>query len=554
VISTPLYTPKAQKGNKMIPISDVEIMYSKIACLVKQEAKATRDALEAGLLRLEERQQAKPLPVGSSSLDGGLAKLVALPPADNISEENDSLEQAKPKTREMAAHDKKARMKHVDTWRLEIEYSFFKRTANTICGPLIEWFKGLDEPVHNGKLENFVQGRSFEFLCMAVILANCVQIFVATNFESSNLGVNLPLPLVALDLSFLLFYIVELALKLYVHHGYYFCNDEMGWNIFDFSLVVLGVADQILSEVFNVKFMRSFRILKLAKVLRIFRLMRLLRELKLILNCLIGSVASLTWSIVMMVLIFFMFGACFVQGSVVFLVDADLDPDAPQRTMIDLHFGSVEGAILTLFMAATGGDDWSQFYRALKPAGDGYCFMFLFFVAFTQIAFLNILTGLFVENAMKLAQPERDALALEDRKHSMEMAERLKSVCARFENDGDGMIELDEFVEMMKDEGILAQLRVLGIDVKDSYVFFKMLEDATHDSKVSIDDLVNGCLRMSGPASSFDLQRTLYENKARHTQQRKALKDLQKRTARIGEVLEMYGHPDIAVSSTEKTM
>merc|ERR1719387_3520308 len=104
-----------------------------------------------------------------------------------------------------------------------------------------------------------------------------------------------------------------------------------------------------------------------------------------------------------------------------------------------------------------------------------YCALYLFFVAFTQLAFLNILTGLFVENAMKLAQPDRDLLALEHRKEMMARADHLKSICSRFEQHGDGLVQMDEFLQMMEDGDIRAQLTVLGIDVKDAAQFFEML-------------------------------------------------------------------------------
>ena len=58
-----------------------------------------------------------------------------------------------------------------------------------------------------------------------------------------------PRAIAAVELMFLSFYTVELLLKLVVHRLFFFTNKEMQWNIFDCTLVVFSLADQVLTAV-----------------------------------------------------------------------------------------------------------------------------------------------------------------------------------------------------------------------------------------------------------------------------------------------------------------
>jgi len=322
---------------------------------------------------------------------------------------------------------------------------------------------------------------------------------------------------------------VELVCKLIVHRLHFFSNEENGWNMFDFFLVVFAVYDQLMVALSsdaggtNLTWMRSLRILKIAKILRVFRLMRLLSELRLMLNSLMGSAISLFWSIMMMLLIFYMFGLVFVQGTASHLLEVeagDAELSAGNRSDLLKHFGSVQEAMLTLFMASSGGQDWSVYYDYLKVTGWVNSALFLFFNAFTQIALLNILTGIFVENAMKFAAPDRDTLALEHRKQELVQATELRRICHEIDKSGNGKLSTEEFEEHIAQGKLHAYLATLGLDIKDSKLFFDMLREASlRDGEVDIESFVNGCMRLKGGATSLDMQALLFETKVIHRNQ-----------------------------------
>merc|ERR1712045_126720 len=172
----------------------------------------------------------------------------------------------------------------------------------------------------------------------------------------------------------------------------------------------------LLSGENDLGFMRVLRVLKIAKILRVVRVLRLFSELRLMLNSIIGSFMNLFWSVAMLFFIFFIFSLVIVQGMANFLAAHGETLEADERSRLILLFGRVEVAMMNLFKSTTGGTDWEVFYDNVISRSAMSAVLYIFFIGFMQVALMNILTGIFVEKAMKLAAPDRDMLALEKRK------------------------------------------------------------------------------------------------------------------------------------------
>jgi voltage-gated sodium channel len=380
-----------------------------------------------------------------------------------------------------------------------------------------------EEPKRSGPLANFVEG-PFDQICTLVIVLNAIATFFSTNWQVQNWDQKDSVFYKVVDVVFVIFYSTELVLKLALHRGFYFWNDNARWNSFDFFLVCSGIYDQLSflimgSNGVDLVFLRILRLLKLAKILRVFRLVRSLSVLRLFLNCLLGSMASLFWSIVMMVIIFFMFGLVFVQNTASYLAaNADSLP-AEEYALLAKEFGSVQDAMIGLFMSTTGGNDWSRYYEVLVPVGTFTSFTYLFFVAFSQIALMNILTGIFVENAMSLAVPDRQAMFSEETKKYMNQLEELEAIVKKLDTENDGFITHDEFRRGMTDSGresLLTYLGAQGVHSADAEHFYKLLSLAHSTPKVEIAAFVGGCMKLRGDAQSLDLQALIFEMKVVH--------------------------------------
>jgi hypothetical protein len=402
---------------------------------------------------------------------------------------------------------------------------------------LMENCAQIEEPKRTGKLADLVASGPFEAVCSLVIVANVVHSFFAANHEMANGGRPMESGVYA-EFLFVSFYCAELALRLAVHGWHFFCNKNMTWNIFDFILVCTATYNQTLglwisgheTGMHNVNYMRSLRLLKMAKVLRVLRVMKCVAELRLILNSLLGSMLSLFWSIVTMSLIFYIFGLLFVQNAATYIGEQGNSLDAQTEDRIYDCFGSVQRSMLSLFKACTGGEDWSVHYDLLTPMGVQAGSLYLFFIAFSQIAFMNILTGLFVDSAMKLSEPDREHMVSESRRALAKQRRELQSILQEMDLDGNGMISAFEFQEQMRLENgkLPLYLETVGVHEADAERFFAMLKSASMGQEVEIGGFVDGCLKLRGDASSLDLQAVAFEVKSIHKEVHDLSADFQK--------------------------
>jgi hypothetical protein len=256
---------------------------------------------------------------------------------------------------------------------------------------------------------------------------------------------------------------------------------------------------------------------------------------------------SLFWSIVMMALILFMFGLCFVQSLTTYFADEGDSVDLVTRDRLLDHFGSVQAAMLSLYKVTTGGDDWSLYYDDAVLIGWMTSGLYLFFVAFTQIALLNILTGLFVENAMKLAEPDRSAEFSEQQRVYARQVKELEGILMEVDLDRSGYISEEEFQSQMREHHsrLRTYLGAAGVHEADAERFFKMLKSANFEQDVLIADFVGGCMKLRGTAQSLDMQALAFEVKNIH----KRILDLHREFRRA----ERYGTLSQASSNFSST-
>lgn len=79
----------------------------------------------------------------------------------------------------------------------------------------------------------------------------------------------------------------------------------------------------------------------------------------------------------------------------------------------------------------------------MEPPGLPYVLAFVFYIAFFNFAVLNILTGIFVENAMKLCKPNKHELIVERRKREEQDARDLREILNAMDLNGTGCISKD---------------------------------------------------------------------------------------------------------------
>jgi hypothetical protein len=179
--------------------------------------------------------------------------------------------------------------------------------------------------------------------------------------------------------------------------------------------------------------------------------------------------------------------------------------------------------MLSLFQAVTGGNDWAVYYDILEPAGAWQAFVFLFFLFFFNFSLFNILTGLFVEKAVKAACPSTYELIMQQRKKAHEDSAELYHLCEILDTNNSGSISRSEFESLMLNPTLVAYMAALGLQVHEVEDFFRVVA-GSHENDVAIDRFVEGCMLMKGAATALDVQSALYEVRSLHDHTRRSEK------------------------------
>jgi len=171
--------------------------------------------------------------------------------------------------------------------------------------------------------------------------------------------------------------------------------------------------------------------------------------------------------------------------------------------------------MISLLKSTTGGHDWGQVYDILALSSGFVPIAYVVYIIFFALAAWNIVTSLFVERALKIAQPDVETLALEQNMQDVGDAEELTNIFSEVDVDKSGTISLGELESVMEHPKFRSYLRVRGIEIQDARLFYRMMASVVggSDDEIDLRFVVAACLRMKGAATSMDLHALTFESK-----------------------------------------
>jgi len=252
------------------------------------------------------------------------------------------------------------------------------------------------------------------------------------------------------------------------------------------------------------------RIMRIVRVARIIRVFRFFRELRMMVYSIIGSVKSLFWAIMLLFVILFTVAVYLTQ----IVTDYRTEPeaDAALVSRLRMYFSTLWESIFYLLQSITGGTSWGDITMPLLDLGTGYGVLMSFFMCFTLLAVLNIVTGIFVEGAIQRAESDKDQMIQHELEQETGKVQQLQDVFEEIDADASGYIDLEEFEILVADERVKAYFRTMGLDISTAYHLFRLL-DLDNSQTVSRSEFLMGCLRLQGSAKNVDVATLMYENK-----------------------------------------
>lgn len=374
-----------------------------------------------------------------------------------------------------------------------------------------EAFGASDAPLRTDPLSKFADGMLFSAMVYVTILLNCVFMTLAADYEISHAYDDDPsVFFVHGEWYFLLFYVFELVVKFWRYRLHFFYDPSWKYNWLDIALVCASIYSIILDDLLpNFSWLRMLRILKLAKLLRVFRLIAMVKPLRAILRSIVNTLHTLAWSLCMLALILFLFALMLVLRMASYINEEGPFDDPTVEYDIRAAYGSVGLTMLHLFMVSTG-ESWSVYYKPLEQTGAINCMLIIFFVAFTQIAVLNIILGIFVDDAMKNMAAERDERLQQHQQEQVQMKKDLRELFLQMDLDGNYRLNRDEWHRALAQHKFKSCLDMMGFRACDVIEFLDLMCEHSEDGAIDMDTFVRSCMRFRGPASCFDMQLVLH--------------------------------------------
>eukprot|EP00928_Gymnodinium_smaydae_P081708 TRINITY_DN65184_c0_g1_i1.p1 TRINITY_DN65184_c0_g1~~TRINITY_DN65184_c0_g1_i1.p1 ORF type:complete len:814 (+),score=175.48 TRINITY_DN65184_c0_g1_i1:62-2443(+) len=404
--------------------------------------------------------------------------------------------------------------------------------------------------LHFDALRDVVNGNFMQtVVCFAIVLnavfigvqadeslkRSIVEFDLIASGATTNVSLAPPAWHYIVDLCFLVFFTIELVMRLLAEESQFWLGPEKKWNFFDAFLVISAIMEELLRGL-NLTFLRLLRMLRTIRAIRVVRVVRSFRELRLMLIAVWGSILPIFWAFVFLCVIMFLTSVILMSAVATKVQDVSGHQDLMQAALCaeDVVPGGLDGLcaqigfvdttktyfhsllymLLSLFMSISGGMDWWEFGKPFMEIHWFYGVFFVLYIFIMTFGVLNIITGIFCEAAAEIANSDRDLVvgAEIERQHSY--VNSLKELFMELDKDRSGTIGFPEFQEALREEKSQAFFATLGINATEAVMVFKLL-DADNSGELSIDEFVLGCMRVKGNSTTLDMTGLMMENKVR---------------------------------------
>lgn len=216
----------------------------------------------------------------------------------------------------------------------------------------------------------------------------------------------------------------------------------------------------------------------------------------------------LLWSVVALSIVIMIFVVVFLYGVTMYLESVDVD--ATTVDGLTMYFCSVPMTFLSLFMSLTNGQSWWYIAEPLLRISWVYGALFVSFVTFLQFGVLNIITGIFVENAARYTRMDCDYIESQEAEQRTYIMTHLRDMFELLDIDANGSISKTEFKTWTKNSRVVAFFEhVLGLETWKINRFFDLL-DVNLDGFIEKDEFIVGCMRLRGVAKNMDQEVMLH--------------------------------------------
>lgn len=246
------------------------------------------------------------------------------------------------------------------------------------------------------------------------------------------------------------------------------------------------------------------RITRLTRALRLERLLRFVSALRTLVHSIYVTLKSLAWAMLLLVIIMYVFGITFSQVAIDYIeLEGYRISEQEVETLLGF-WGNVYRSMNTLFQSISNGVGWGEAYRSIEAISVPYALILTAYVAFTQLAVLNVVTAVFCSTAIEATERNPAIIAHTLMAKKAAYMDNLKNLFKTIDAEESGLITLDVLELLLEAEQTRAYFSALQLDISDAWTLFKLI-DKDNDGVIEIEEFVEGCEQLRGAARNLDL-------------------------------------------------
>jgi voltage-gated sodium channel len=335
-----------------------------------------------------------------------------------------------------------------------------------------------------------LNARGFKLTMAMVILFNLGLVVKETDLRAQ--GHDMPTYLTIVNLSLILFYVLEILLRIYVLRRKFWSR----WsNLFDLFVVVADIGAGLVTIIHGSTAGPSIsllRILRLGRMLRVFRVLNIFRELSMLIHGLASAFKAILWAVVMIFLVLLVW--CILSVEWIHPVVQEILQDHG-NVLEDCQrcpraFSTVFDSMLTFMQTIVAGDSWGNIAVPVIEREPYTAIIFLGTQICVQLGLLNLILAVIVDRAREAREEDVELVLSEKAERFKHEKSRLLRMCVALDVDNSGYLTRDELLKGFETHQEFADLlRYVNITKQDLRMFFDVL-DTDSSGEVSYKEFV----------------------------------------------------------------
>jgi len=191
---------------------------------------------------------------------------------------------------------------------------------------------------------------------------------------------------------------------------------------------------------------------------------------------------------------------------------------------MELYFGSMPSAMISLFQATTDGLEWKVLSDILGKVSVMSLCTFYAYISMMVYAITNILTGICVNNATRAAYEDFEISMYEQMSKRENVVVMLRQIFHDADPERTGVMRWSQLQGQLKNPAVRSFFRKLDLEEWQLYSLFELLKlNDDEDPSINKDLFIRGCTRLRCQVKNIDLMATVKDADKEHVRRQETL-------------------------------